>query len=153
MPRLVIVAHSRSGGARAMLDAVLEGVALAEAKDLEVVVRPALEARAADVLPASAVILGTPENFGYMSGALKHFFDESYHDMLDRTRGRPYALFVKAGHDGSGAVREVRRIVTGLAWREVAEPVVAVGELTEEHLDACRELGGTIAAGLDLGIL
>ena len=103
-------------------------------------------------MAADGYLLGTPENFGYMSGALKHFFDTVYYDCLDHTRGRPYGLFVRAGNDGTGAVRAVEPLVTGLGWKAVAPPVVATGELTDDHLDACRELGMTLAAGLELGI-
>lgn len=119
---------------------------------IEVVQAAALEATAADVMAADGYLLGTPENFGYMSGALKHFFDSVYYDCLDRTRGRPYGLFVRAGNDGTGAVRAVEPLVTGLGWKAVAPPVVAVGELADHHLEACQELGMTLAAGLELGI-
>ena len=144
--------HSKTGGAAAMREAVVEGACSPEVEGVEVRARPALEAGEADVLWAEAVVLGTPENFGYMSGALKDFFDRTYYEVIDRTRGLPYALFVKAGHDGTGAVRSVERIVTGLAWRQVQPPLVVVGDLRPEHLDACRELGMTMAASLEMGL-
>ena len=88
-----------------------------------------------------------------MSGAIKYFFETIFHPCEALTRGRPYGLLVKAGTDGSGAVLSVERIVTGLGWREVQPAVVAVGELTDDHLAAARELGGALAATIafDLG--
>jgi multimeric flavodoxin WrbA len=101
---------------------------------------------------ANALILGTPENFGYMSGALKDFFDRIYYPCLEHTRGMPYALFVKSSTDGQGAVSSVQRIVAGLAWREVQPPLVVTGNLEDAHLEAAHELGMSIAAGLEIGM-
>ena len=150
-PRLLVVSHSKTGGTARMLEAVLDGAHNEEITGVDVVSIPALEAGPDDVRSADAVVLGTPENFGYMSGALKHFFDSVYHDVLDDTRGLPYGLFVKAGNDGTGAVGAIQPLTTGLGWRAVLPPVVAVGDLTPGHLDACVELGATLAAGLAFG--
>ena len=111
-----------------------------------------LEASAADFRWAAGVLLATPAHFGYMSGALKHCFDTVYEPLLDETRGLPYALVVKGRSDTDGAVAAVHKIVTGLAWKEVRPPLAVVGDLTDEHLAACTELGQTMAAGLALGI-
>ena len=135
-----------------MTEAVVAGACHPDICGVEVVQVAAIEATSGEVMAADGYLLGTPENFGYMSGALKHFFDTVYYDCLEHTRGRPYGLFVRAGNDGAGAVRAVEPLVSGLGWRAVAPPVVAVGELTGDHLDACRELGMTLAAGLELGI-
>lgn len=150
-PRLLVVSHSKTGGTARMLEAVLDGAHNDEIEGVDVVSIPALEACPADVRAADALILGTPENFGYMSGALKHFFDSVYHEVIDDTRGLPYGLFVKAGNDGTGAVAAVEPLTVGLQWRQVRPPVVAVGDLTAEHLGACAELGATLAAGLAFG--
>ena len=150
--RVLVVSHSKTGGTKAMTEAVVAGATHPDIDGVEVVQVAALEATADDVMAADGYLLGTPENFGYMSGALKHFFDTVYYDCLDHTRGRPYGLFVRAGNDGTGAVRAVEPLVTGLGWKAVAPPVVATGELTDAHLEACRELGMTLAAGLELGI-
>ncbi|HEX2849742.1 MAG TPA: NAD(P)H-dependent oxidoreductase [Acidimicrobiales bacterium] len=150
---LLVVFHSQSGGAAAMGDAVVEGARRPDIEGVDVRVRPALEADASDVRWAEALVLGTPENFGYMSGAVKYFFDRVYYEVIDTARGLPYALFVKAGHDGAGAVSSVERIVTGLAWRRVQPPLVVVGDLRDDPLDACRDLGMTMAASLDVGLL
>lgn len=112
----------------------------------------ALDAGVDDVLAADGLILATPENFGYMSGALKHFFDTVYYPCLEHTRGRPYGLAVRAGGGGDGAVAAVTPLTTGLGWNEVVPPVIAAGELTEEHLTAARDLGATLAAGLATGL-
>ena len=98
------------------------------------------------------MLLGTPAHFGYMSGALKHFFDNAYKPLLEQTRGLPYALFVKGSTDTDGAVDAVQKIVKGLEWREVQAPLTVVGDLTDEQRAACTELGQTMAAGLAMGI-
>ena len=148
---LLVVWHSQGGGTQQMLDAVLAGAREA-AETITLCVRPALEATPADVLAADGLLLGTPENFGYMSGALKYFFDRCYYPCLEHTPGRPYGVFIRAGNDGRGALASIERIVTGLRWREVAPPVVLAGEVTESGLAACRELGATLAAGLEAGV-
>lgn len=124
----------------------------AEIPGVETRVRPALDASPEDVLDAGAILLLTPENLGYMSGALKDFFDRAYYPCLDRTSGAPYALCIRAGNDGEGAVRAVTRIVTGLRWRPFRGPLVCRGSWRPDFLDDCRELGALAAAGLDAGI-
>lgn len=135
-----------------MAQAVIRGANHKDIEDVEVRVRDALEATQHDVLWADGYIFGTPENFGYMSGALKYFFDRVYYPCLDKIGGRPYALFIRAGNDGSGALASISRIVTGLAIREVQEPVLIAGEFDEARLVECEELGMTMAAGLEAGI-
>ena len=108
-----------------------------------------MEATAEDLLCCDGFILGTPENFAYMSGAMKYFLDRVYYDCEGKMGGRPFALFVRAGNDGSGAISSMRRILTGLAVREVQEPVLIAGEFDEARLAECEELGLTLAAGLD----
>lgn len=115
---------------------------------VEVVVRPALTAGAADVIDADGYLLGTPANLGYMSGALKHFFDVVYYPVLEATRRRPWGLFVHGNNDTRGAVESVERVVTGLGWRTVAEPVEVIGQPSPDELDCCWELGATLAASL-----
>ncbi len=108
-------------------------------------VRPALTAGAADVL-GRRCLLGTPANIGYMSGALKHFFDGIYYPCLEATRRRPFGLYVHGGLDTTGAVRSVESITTGLQWRAVRPPVVVTGPLGKADLEACWELGALLAA-------
>src|SRR5688572_10778288 len=104
---------------QALLEAVREGAALVEEVELDV--RPALSAGAADLLAADGVLLGTPANIGYMSGALKHFFDTVYYPCLDSTRGRPFGLYVHGNNDTTGAVRSVETATIGLAWEKAAQ--------------------------------
>lgn len=105
-----------------------------------------------ELLWADGLLLGTPENFGYMSGALKDFLDRTYYPVEGRIDNLPYAVFISAGNDGAGALSSIRRIANGYPFKEVHEPIIAKGEVTEEILVACEELGMTLAAGLEVGI-
>ena len=149
---LLIVYHSQSGTTDRMAQAVVRGARSPEVEDVEVRVMSPLEADADDLLWSDAFILGTPENFGYMSGAMKYFLDRVYYPCEDKLSGRAFALFIRAGNDGSGALTSLRRILTGLAVREVQEPVLIVGDFDESRLPECEELGLTMAAGLEAGI-
>lgn len=149
---LLIVAHAPSPNTRRLRDAVVAGVADAGAEAVAVRAVAPLEAGPEDVLAAQAVILGTTENLGYMSGALKDFFDRSYYPVLEKTQGLPYALYIRAGHDGTGTRRGVETIVTGLRWRAVCEPVLCRGAWDDGFEARCRELGTLMAAGLDAGV-
>lgn len=117
---------------------------------VDVVVRPALVATAVDVLEADGYLLGTPANLGYMSGALKHFFDLVYYPCLEATARRPYGVYVHGNDDTTGALRAIEKITTGLGWRRAADPVSVMGHPTKTDLDACWELGAALAAGLTL---
>ena len=129
-----------------------DGAADAPGTVYELRERHALLATADDLLWAQGVLLGTPEHFGYMSGALKDFFDRSFYPSEGRTAGLPYGLFVSAGNDGRGTITAVERIITGYGWRAIADPVRVVGDPDEAALASCRELGGTLIAGLAAGI-
>lgn len=135
-----------------MAEAVIAGATSNDVSGVEVRVKSALEADADDLLWADAFILGTPENFGYMSGAMKYFLDRVYYPCENQLAGKPYALFVRAGNDGSGAINSMQRILSGLAVREVQEPVLIAGEFDEQRLPECEELGLTLAAGLEAGV-
>ena len=156
MRTLLVVWHSASGGTRALVEAAVAGASdpsIGEAgMAVDVLVVEALHAGVEDVLGADGYLLATPENFGYMSGALKDFFDRTYYPCLEHTRGRPYGLLVKAGGGGTAAVDAVVPLAAGLDWRPVVEPLVAAGDLTEEHMVAARELGSTLAGGMAVGI-
>lgn len=148
MPTLLIVHHTPSPSLQAMLEAVLAGARDEAIEDVDVVVRPALAASAVDVLAADGYLLGTPANIGYMSGALKHFFDCIYYPVLDATVGRPYGLYVHGSSDTTGAVRGVETIATGLKWKRLREPLTVIGEADATAREACWELGAMTAASL-----
>jgi multimeric flavodoxin WrbA len=151
-PRLLVVWFSRTGGTRALADALIVGACDPEAGDVDVVVRRAPDATAGDVLAAQAVAIVTPTNFGYMSGMTKDFFDRVFLALYGQTNGLPWALVVKGSTDAQGTVASVERIVTGLRWRAVAPPLVVEGDVVDEHLAAAREIGQTLTAGLDAGM-
>ncbi len=160
MPRLLIVYHTQSGGTAALADAAAQGARTID--ETELVVKRAGDATAADVLAADGLLLGTPENFGYMAGMLKDFFDRTFYDCENKVNGRPYSVFVCAGGDGTGAMREVDRIVTGLRMKKVHPGVIArrVGGMpgsSRGHLDPAdlakmEELGTLLAAGIAYGM-
>ncbi|MDJ0748287.1 MAG: flavodoxin family protein [Woeseiaceae bacterium] len=149
---LLIVFHSQSGTTERMADAVIRGARHPEIEGVEVRTRAALEADAEDLLWCDGFILGTPENFGYMSGAMKYFLDRVFYPCENSVNGKPWAMFVRAGNDGSGAISSIRRILTGLAVKEVQEPVLIAGDFDEARLAECEELGLTMAAGLEAGV-
>lgn len=158
MPVLLVVHHSPTGSTRALLDAVVAGANDPEIEGVEAVVRPALEATADDVMAADGYLLLTPANFGYMSGAMKHFFDsiflqaggslsESGSAEVVGTGGkRPFGLCVHGRYDTTGAVRSVLSIVSALPWRQAAEILEVMGDVGEDEREAAYTLGGTIAA-------
>ena len=152
MKRLLVVAHVPSDNTRRLRDAVVEGARAPEIGGVQTRVLTPFEADADDVLSADGLILGTTENLGYMSGALKDFFDRSYYGVIDRTEGLPYALYIRAGQDGTGTKRGVETIGTGLRWRAVQEPLICRGEWDDSFIDDCRALGMAMAAGLEAGI-
>lgn len=148
----MIVYHTQSGSTSRMADAVIKGANNEDVHGVEVRVRNALEADADDLQWCDGFILGTPENFGYMSGAMKYFLDRVYYPCEGKVCGKPYAMFVRAGNDGSGAVSSIHRILTGLAVREVQEPLMFIGKFDDARLGECEELGLTMAAGLEAGV-
>ena len=149
---LLIVYHTQSGNTGRMAQAAYRGATdqYVEAVDVELL-------RAADATPdnllwADGLLIGTPENFGYMSGGMKDFLDRTFYQVEGKIQSLPYAIFISAGNDGTGALRAVRRIANGYPFTEVQEPIIAKGELLHEHLQKCRELGMTLAVGLEAGI-
>jgi flavorubredoxin len=148
VPTLLIVHHTPSPNCQALFEAVVSGATAPEIEGVRVVRRAALEATASDVLAADGYVLGTPANLGYMSGALKHFFDLVYYPCLDTTAGRPFGYYVHGGTDVTGAVRGIESITTGLGWRRAAEAAKVTGEPAKADIEACWELGATLAARL-----
>ncbi len=152
MAQLLVVFQSRSGGAQALCDALVDGAQDDLITGVDVVVRPATAAAASDVERCDGLALVTPEHFGSMAGLVKDFFERIYYAVIDSKRGLPYVLAVKGGQDGLGTVSSVEKIATGLGWRRVLEPVIVVGDVNDDQRAACWELGATFSAGLAEGI-
>ena len=133
---------------QAMFEAVLAGATDPEIEGVEVVRRPALTVSPTDMLQADGYLLGTPANLGYISGALKHAFDCAYYQLLDTTRGRPFGVYLHGNEGTEGAERGLAAITTGRGWVQVAETVVVMGKPTKADVEACRNLGATVAAQL-----
>lgn len=148
MAKLLIVHHTPSPNMQAMFEAVLSGATTEEIEGVEVTRRPALAATVSDALDADGYILGTPANLGMMSGALKVFFDLMYYPCLDATRGRPYGLYIHGNNDTTGAIRGIEAVTTGLGWQKATEIVSTTGTPTKQDLQACWDLGATVAATL-----
>jgi len=150
--RLLIVAHAPSPNTERLRDAVVRGAQSDDIENVEVVAKRPFDADADDVRAADAIILGTPENLGYMSGALKDFFDRIYYAVGDDSEALPYAAYIRAGKDGTGTDNAIRAITTGLRWRPIQEPMILHGEFREDFVGQCEELGTLVATGLEMGI-
>jgi len=159
---LLIVCHSRTGGAQQMAEAARRGAST----EAEVTVRllPALQAQATDVLAADGYIFATPENLAALAGQMKEFFDRTYYPVLDRINGRPYATLICAGSDGHNAARQIARIATGWRLRAIAEPLIVCTHaqttatilapkiIDRTELIRCEEVGAALAIGIAAGI-
>ena len=145
---LLVVHHTTSPALQELLDAALDGARADGIEGVEVRVRPALGASVVDVLEADGFVLGTPANIGYMSGALKVFFDLVYYPTLTAKPGAPYGLYVHGNTDTAGAVRAVESITKGMGWERVHEPVTVTGGATKEGTEAVWELAATVTARL-----
>lgn len=148
MPRLLLVHHSPTDLTRRIARAVLAGTQFEGLGGVEVLEKPALESTSDDVLAADGYILGTTANFGYISGALKHFFDSTYNDTREATAKRPFSYWIHGGYDTTGAENAMKGITTGYGWSLVAAPLVFTGAVDAEHLESAQELGATVAAAL-----
>jgi len=153
MKRLLIVAHAPSPNTLHLRHSAERAAGHPDLTSVEVVSLAPLDAGPEDLRKADAVLLGTTENLGYMSGALKDFFDRSYYAVLDHTQGLPCGLYVRAGHDGTGTQRAVEGIVTGLRWRWVQPPLILRGAWDPDFSTQVEELALSLAAGLDAGII
>ncbi|WP_067853873.1 flavodoxin family protein [Nocardia shimofusensis] len=148
MARLLIVHHTPSPHCQEMFEAVLAGATDPEIDGVQVVRRPALTCSPADFLAADGYLLGTPVNLGYISGALKHAFDSAYYQILDSTRGRPFGVWLHGNEGTEGAQRALTAITTGLGWEQAVDTVVVSGEPDKAEVEACWNLGATVAATL-----
>lgn len=151
--QLLIVAHAPSPNTLKLREAIENGARHPDIGAVDVVVKAPLEAGPEDVLACDAIILGTTENLGYMSGALKDFFDRSYYPCLEKTQGLPFAFYIRAGHDGTGTHRAIESITTGLRWKLIQDPLICRGDYKDKFEEQCRELGLYAAASLDAGLI
>jgi hypothetical protein len=152
MKNLLIISHTPSPNTLAMTSAVVRGASHADISGIAVQLTQPLETGPEQVLRADAIILGTTENFGYMSGGMKDFFDRIYYPCLEKTESLPFAMFIRAGNDGLGAHSSIERIVKGLAWKQVQAPLICCSSWQDSFLGQCEELGMTMAAGLEAGV-
>lgn len=151
--KLLVVAHAPSPNTLKLRQAVVDGARHEDIENIEVRVLSPLEAGPEDVMACDAIILGTTENLGYMSGALKDFFDRSYYPCLEKTEALPFACYIRAGHDGTGTRRAIESITTGLRWKRIQDPLICRGDYRDEFEEQCRELGLYVAASLDAGLI
>jgi len=150
---LLIIAHAPSDNTRAMLNAVSKGANDQLVDNIKVRVLTPLETQANDIISADAIIIGTTENLGYMSGLVKDVFDRCFYDCLEKTNGLAFTFFIRAGNDGTGTKKAIESITTGLKWRLVQAPLICTGDFKPEFLDQCEKLGLKIAASLDADII
>jgi multimeric flavodoxin WrbA len=150
MARILIVYHSQTGNTQRMALVVAEGARSIE--KAEVLLKRARDATTEDLLAADGLAFGTPENFGYMSGMIKDFFDRTYAAAQDKVFRKPYVVFISAGNDGTSALNAIERIALGYKLKKVYPPVICKGPVTEDALEKCRELGATLAGGCQMGI-
>ncbi|HUH67221.1 MAG TPA: flavodoxin domain-containing protein [Syntrophales bacterium] len=150
MSRILIIFHSQTGNTERMAQAVTDGARAID--NTEVILKRAQDATVDDLLLADGLAIGTPENFGYMSGMVKDFFDRTFYRAENKVFRKPYVVFISAGNDGTGALRAIERIASGYKFKMVYEPVIAKGKLTDDVIERCRELGGVLAAGCQADI-
>lgn len=153
MLTILVVYHSQTGNTEKMAKAVAQGAA--SIGNTEVILKRAADTSLEDLLACDGIAIGTPENFGYMSGAVKDFFDRTFYPAEGKVFRKPYVVFISAGNDGTGALNSIERIALGYQFKKVYDPVIArnsQGGVTDEVLDRCRELGQTIASGIEAGI-
>ncbi len=150
MKKLLIIYHTQGSRTTELAEAALAGARTIE--ETETTLKRAFDTSADDLLAADAILFGTPENFGYMSGALKDLFDRTFYPCENKVDGKPYAVFVCAGNDGTGAVFNIDRICSGLKLKKVCEPVIARKVNTPALVEQARELGATLAAGIAFGV-
>ena len=150
--KILIVYHSQGGNTRKMAVAVARGAG--EIAGTRAELKEALQVSAQDLLDCHGLVIGSPEYFGYMAGAVKDLFDRTYNEVRGHPKifRKPYAVFISAGNDGQGALMHIERICIGYQFKKVLQPLIAKGAVTEDMIDSCLELGRTIAAGVEAGI-
>lgn len=153
MKTLLVIAHTPSPNTERLRDAAAKGAQHNEIDNVRCVVKVPLETTPEDILACDALLLGTTENFGYMAGLVKDVFDRSYYPVLEEKQGLPFALYIRAGHDGTGTQRAIESIVTGLRWRFVQPPLILRGEWQDDFENQVEELSMYLAVSLESGIV
>ncbi len=151
--KLLVIAHVPSENTQRMRDALVKGASDDQIENTEVKVLNPLNTQPNDINLADAIVIGTTENLGYMAGLVKDVFDRCFYECAEKTEGMPFTFYVRAGHDGTGTKTAIQSITTGMKWKLVQEPLVCRGEFSDDFLDQCEELGLTMAASLDAGII
>jgi len=146
---LLVVCNTPSDNTMALANAALKGAHHVSIENTRVTLKTPLEATSEDVLRADGMLLGTTENFGYMSGLMKDFFERIYYPCLEQTQGKPYALYIRAGNDGQGTKLAVEKIITGLRWKAVQPALILQGDFKAQFVEQVTELGNLMAAGID----
>ena len=148
---LLIVAHAPSANTKKLAHAAYAGASHPDL-DINVILKLPQDTQPEDVLAADAVLLGTTENLAYMAGLTKDFFDRCYYPVLEEKQGMPFALYIRAGHDGTGTKLAIKTITTGLRWGWIQEALVLQGDWQEAFTEQVEELAMTLAAGVEAGI-
>lgn len=161
---LQIIWWSRTGASEQLARAAADGALEAGEGEVEVRLTRCDQAGGAELLAADGLLFAAPEHLASVAGVMKDFFDRTYYEVLGRIEGRPYALIVAAGSDGTGTVRQVERICTGWRLRAVAEPlrvithaqtpaaILAPKRVEAAALAQALERGALLAAGLAAGV-
>lgn len=152
MARVLIVYHSQSGNTERLARSVAQGIA--ETENGHADLKHASLAGAQDIRECDAIVICSPEYFGYMAGAIKDLFDRTYEELKDDPgiRKKPYAVVISAGNDGTFALSHIERICTGYRFKRIQHPIICKGQVTEKALESCYTLGMTIAEGINAGL-
>lgn len=148
---LLIVAHAPSPNTKKLAQAAFDGANHPEL-DINVILKSPQDTQPEDILVADALLLGTTENLAYMAGLTKDFFDRCYYPVLDHKQGMPFALYIRAGFDGTGTKRAMQTIITGLRWKQIQDTLILKGDWQDEFAEQVEELAMTLAAGVEAGI-
>ena len=151
MKKLQCVIHAPSNNTL-LIKQKVTGALIEKTSNLDISIASPFETNAIDILEADGLLIGTTENLASMAGATKDFFDRTYCDLLGKKEGLPIVIWVRAGHDGTGTVKQLTGIITGLRWKLVQKILVCQGEWSKRFIDECTELGLGLAIGLESNI-